>query len=88
VEPEEIGKDLRAVHRHGWSVSALAREFLSGAAAIRSLGLTVASNCGAVPPCLSPGTCPEPDTLSSHAHRLRRDSRVRRPQPARLQRAP
>jgi hypothetical protein len=27
VEPEEIWMDLRALRRHGWSVSALAREF-------------------------------------------------------------
>jgi transposase len=27
VESEEIWMDLRALHRHGWSVSALAREF-------------------------------------------------------------
>jgi hypothetical protein len=27
VESEETGMDLRALHRHGWSISALARRF-------------------------------------------------------------
>jgi IS30 family transposase len=27
VASEEIWMDLRALHRHGWSISALAREF-------------------------------------------------------------
>jgi hypothetical protein len=27
VESEETGMDLRARHRHGWSISALARRF-------------------------------------------------------------
>jgi DNA-binding IclR family transcriptional regulator len=27
VESEEIWMDLHALHRHGWSISALAREF-------------------------------------------------------------